>query len=246
MNLTLGKRIASGIMLILMLMTIVGAFSYISLNRVLKIVDQYKDFNTIQGLAASMKEKTDSYLLANYSGEIEVEGKAAEEVLISIDNGSIVIGKMIKQFETDGDGILEKLVSAQKMIDQYRPVFNAYIAEEPKKAVIKAEINTAHQKIMSMIKKGLWMEDIDVAGKILFAGYKAYTNRPSSENWASLQNDLTALIKNIDKWFTVIENVEKLRTLAGQFRGEHDVIKANLVKYHEKEAQQKNSQISDG
>ena len=77
-NLTLGKRIASGIILMLMLMTIVGLFGYISLTRVLQVVDQYRNFNSIQHHISTIKEKTDSYLLANYAGVVQVENKAKE------------------------------------------------------------------------------------------------------------------------------------------------------------------------
>lgn len=238
-NLTLGKRIASGIMLMLLLMALVGVFGFIGLNRVLTVVDQYKNFNAIRDIVSSIKENSDSYLLANYSGEIEAEEKAANAVLTSLENGSVAIENMRTQSGTTGSDILEKLVAAQKVIAEYKAVFNTYISEEPKKVAIKAEINAAHQKIMSMIKKGLWMEDIDVAGKILFAGYKAYINKPSSENWASLQNDLAALTENIDKWFKVIENVEKLREVASQFKAAQEMIKASLANYNETEVRQK-------
>lgn len=240
MNLTLGKRIASGIVLMLILITIVGVFGYISLDRVLKVVDQYKDFNTIQSLVSSIKEKTDRYLLANYSGETDVEEETAKAVRASLVHGSGTLGEMISHYETAGSNIVEKLTSAQQIIDQYRPVFNEYITEEPEKAVLREEIHAAHQTIMGMIKKGLWMEEIDVAGKILLAGYKAYVNKPSSDNWTSLQNDLTVLTEKIDEWFAKIEHVEKLREVGGHFRAERDVIKTNLAQYHEKVAQQKN------
>ncbi|MFH0726332.1 MAG: methyl-accepting chemotaxis protein [Pseudomonadota bacterium] len=239
MHLTLGKRIASGIMLMLLLMALVGVFGFIGLNRVLKVVDQYKNFNTIRDIVSSVKENSDSYLLANYSGEIQAEEKAEKEVLLSLDNGSASIAIMRNQSGTTGNGIMEKLEAAQKVIEEYRAVFNAYISEEPKKAAIKSEINAAHQNIMSMIKKGLWMEDIDVAGKLLFAGYKAYTNKPSPENWVSLQNDLAALTETIDKWFKVIENVEKLREVASRFKAAQEMITASLGNYHETEARQK-------
>ena len=239
LNLTLGKRIAFGIMLMLMMIAIVGAVGCISLNRVLRVVDQYKDFNTIQGLVSSIKEKTDNYLFSNYNGEIQVAEEAAKEVFISLDNGFSAIDKMINQSGKTGKSMNEKLLYAQKTLDQYKSVFNAYVTEEPKKEIAKEEINAAHQKFMGMIKKGLWMEDIDIAGKFLFAGYKAYLNRPSVGNWDILQNNLASLTEKIDKWYTVIENVEKLKETAGQFRSEHEVISKNIHDYNESVAQQK-------
>ncbi len=240
MKLTLGKRIASGIALMLVLMTIVGVVGFISLTRVLKVVDQYKNFNEMERFVSSVKEKTDSYLLASYRGEAKALEEEAKKVIESLDGVLATTGKMITQRQASESNIAEKLVSAKKMLEQYKAVFNDYIAKEPEKEINKAEIGNAHQQMMSMIKKGLWMEEIDVAGKLFSADYKAYINRPSTDNWESLQNNVKVLGEKIEKWFEVIENVQKLREICEQFRSWHAVIQTNLTSYNEKEIIQKN------
>ena len=51
-NLTLGKRIASGIVLMLVLMVVVGAAGYYGLSRVSNVLALYKDIQTFQGIAS--------------------------------------------------------------------------------------------------------------------------------------------------------------------------------------------------
>jgi methyl-accepting chemotaxis protein len=203
------------------------------------VVDQYKNFNAIRDIVLSVKENSDNYLLSNYRGETEAENKAAGEVLASLEKGSAVVGDIRRREAAAENGIEEKLTSAQKAIEQYGIAFSAFIGEEPRKSAIKTEIDSAHQRIMGMIKKGLWMEDIDIAGKILLAAYNAYINKSSPENWLSLQKQLAELSQNIDKWTKVIENVEKLREVASQFKAEYGIIQASLDTYQEIESLQK-------
>ncbi len=80
LHMTLGKRIASGIVLMLVLMLAVGAAGYFGLAQVLRVTEFYKDINELETAVSSVKGHMDRYLLAMAKGQKEGEEKMIKEV----------------------------------------------------------------------------------------------------------------------------------------------------------------------
>ncbi len=74
-EMTLGKRIASGIGLMLVLMVVVGAAGYYGLNRVGAVMGFYRQINSLQGIVASFKDESNSYILSELRDDFEGQEK---------------------------------------------------------------------------------------------------------------------------------------------------------------------------
>ena len=63
LNMTLGKQIAFGIIVLLLLMVMVGSAGYYGLNRVLSVMEFNNTIQVFQNIVSPIKEQTDQYQL---------------------------------------------------------------------------------------------------------------------------------------------------------------------------------------
>lgn len=67
---TLGKRIALGIIIMLLLMFVVGGAGYIGLVHVAKVTAFYRNVNQLKLQVSAVKGATDQYLIALYNEDM--------------------------------------------------------------------------------------------------------------------------------------------------------------------------------
>jgi len=75
MHMTLGKRIASGITLVLVLMVMVGMAGISGLMRVLGVMDFYSEINQFKATLSSLKQGTDQYHDRVFHGRPKGQGR---------------------------------------------------------------------------------------------------------------------------------------------------------------------------
>ena len=68
-RMTLGKRVGSGIVMMLFLMLAVGFGGWFGLTRVLGVVRLYEAVSSVQLTVSTAKEKTGEFLIANLAGD---------------------------------------------------------------------------------------------------------------------------------------------------------------------------------
>lgn len=88
---TLGQRIAFGIILMLILMTVVGAAGYYGLNRVLSVMAFNDNMRLFHNITSLIKEQTDQYQLNVYNAECELANAARQEAFAQLDKGFKVV-----------------------------------------------------------------------------------------------------------------------------------------------------------
>ena len=126
MRLTLAKRIASGIIFMLILMVVVGVVGYFGLMRVLGVMEHYQEINKLERVVSSTKEMTDQFYLAGYSGEAEFREIARKKTNAYLRQGIAIV----KDLEVNSDlrsETIEKLRLAGKAMGEYVNLFDGYL-----------------------------------------------------------------------------------------------------------------------
>ncbi len=231
-NLTLGKRIASGIALMLILTAVVGAAGYYGLSRVSNVMALYKDIKAFQGIVASFKEQSDRYMQAAYRAEKELENSSLQKTLAHLDEGAVAVGR-IKVNATVGEEGRKKLELAEKAIAQYRNLFNAYVLSNESGKQKAQEIAGIHETLVSRINEGkMWCEEMDLAEKIMIAKVSSYFNRASQDNLAKAEEGLEKLKGSIDAWSKRVAGSEELSQVGEKIKTQFDVLKGAFGRYH--------------
>ncbi|MCF8095636.1 MAG: hypothetical protein K9J79_09790 [Desulfobacteraceae bacterium] len=209
-EMTLGKRIASGIGLMLILMLVVGATGYYGLSRVAGVMDFYKQVNSLQATAASFKEESSRYMLSELRDESKEQQAARKET-------SSLLGKaenMLARLESmRGNGKQEKegISSAKAAINQYGADFENYVAANADKAGLAEKTENIHKKLSKTIENaGMWNEEMITEGKILGNYTKLYFNRASAANWQALEKSIESFGKALATWRERVAGSEEL------------------------------------
>ena len=126
LNVTLGKRIALGIVVMLLLMVMVGSAGYYSLNRVLSVMGFNNNIQVFQNIVSSIKEQTDQYQLSIYSAANDLKEAARKEVFVQLDKGIGMI-EQIKKLPSLEDYSRKGLSDDETEIKNYKNDFNGFI-----------------------------------------------------------------------------------------------------------------------
>ena len=98
LSMTLGKRIAFGIVVMLILMAMVGTAGYYGLNRVLSVMRFNENIRMFQNVISLIKEQTDQYQLNVYSGEVKLMEAARKGAFTQLNKG-VKLVEQIKRRE---------------------------------------------------------------------------------------------------------------------------------------------------
>ena len=231
-NLTLGKRIASGIILMLMLMVVVGGAGYVGLTRVLKVTEFYKSVNDFQTVVSSAKESTDQYLLAIYGGEGERQEKEQANTLAYLRKGLLAVGGIV-----NNPGITQEsregLQLAEKKIKGYGEVFKDYTRFETEKGKIVEEVGSLHRELYTRIEAGKFAYEKMVADTdVLVSIDLAYFNSSTDGNWLSVEKGLDKLKESITKWIEKLGGSEEFALIGKNIDAGREALKERLTAYH--------------
>ncbi|MBW2017437.1 MAG: methyl-accepting chemotaxis protein [Deltaproteobacteria bacterium] len=233
-QLTLGKRIASGIILLLILMGIVGGAGYFGLLRVSKVVGLYKDISSLQSIVALGKEQFDLYMVAALSGDRESMAETKAKTLDILGKGSAFIEEIKGKASVDRAG-KEQLAAAQEAIKGYRKAFVQYTLEEDEKEKLAGQIEDMYKGLAGNIEKGqLWHQEMIMEAKVLMSNVQVYLPRPSPGHWKNVEEGFSKLLKTIKAWAGKINNSDSLRELGATILKQYETFKSTVEQFHEK------------
>lgn len=186
-TLTLGKRIAIGIVIMLILMTVVGAAGYLGLRRMSDVTAFYSKINELQFSAVSAKGKTDQYLLAIFNDERESAKKLYQSSLTQL-GAALNIVAMIKDHGTVHEEGREKLLRSEQEVHLYKSTLGKYARAQEVKDQLATEIQALNEPILKKISEGvLWIEQMEMNFKVLMSVVRAYLNKSTDRNWTKLE-----------------------------------------------------------
>lgn len=243
-RLTLGKRIASGIIIMLVLMVIVGAAGYLGLNRVSDVTAFYGDINTFQQTAASVKAATDQYLLAILKDDKERQEKAQGETFSYLDKALGMVEVIKEQPAVDGEG-KERLAYSKEEINKYKSIFTLYVQAEKEKARIADELGSLGAPIYEkIVTSNIFTEDMDLNWKVLDSVLKTYLNKDTDENWANLEKSRSTFEQSVKEWagkiansIQLVEVAKEIEDLFKQFSGKIDGHQNQVIQQRQFEEQ---------
>ncbi|MFP4087751.1 MAG: methyl-accepting chemotaxis protein [Desulfobacteraceae bacterium] len=232
-NVTLGKRIGSGTVLMLILMVIVGAGGYYGLKQVSGVMDIYRKINEIQAAAASFKESSDQYMLARYRGQGELQKEARERALSFLDKAHGVIAQ-VRANAVLGKAGKAKLESADSAVSQYREKFQAYLSAEQGQEKLARKIRDQNETLLALIEEAqLWNDEMLLNAKLVKGEIGIYFNRPSGDNRANVKGAQETLMQSLADWFEKIGGSEELGQIADKIKAQYQALAGTLQQYHD-------------
>jgi hypothetical protein len=232
-NWTLGTRIASGTIIMLVLAVIVGMAGYFGLTRMLAAVSFYKDINSLQSTISSVKGMTDQYLLATFGGDSQEKEHAQKETLSLLSKGMELAESIKGQLTADEDSG-KRLENAVKGMANYRQSINEYALSEEEKVRLNLEIMETFRQMVENMKGLIFVEEVDIAGRLLIANFSKYTNSASSDNWKRVEADTVSFGKIFDDWYVKISNSDELREIGDKIKAQFNSVNVLLGSYHAK------------
>lgn len=229
-NMTLGKRIALGIVIMLLLMLLVGSAGYYGLNRVLSVMEFNSSIQAFQNIVSSIKEQTDQYQLSIFNSENDLKEKYRKAAFVQLDKGIHLIGQL-KNRSIMGDAGGIEVSNAETEITKYKDDFNGLIRAIEKRRLLNEQVRTTYDQFINEAKGKFLAEEIERAGSIFISGFIAYNTQNSENNWKSLNNSVELLTKSLDVWHEKVESSDELSVVSKKLRAYSESIKADLSAY---------------
>ena len=235
-TMTLGKRIALGIAIMLVLMIIVGAAGYLGLDRVSNTMGLYRDINRFERIVSSIKGETDQYILALYGNNKNQEKTAFKGAVTQLDRAMemVVAIKDHPVIDTEGE---QKLNRSKENLIQYKSALTEYAQSEKVKNQSASEIQALYKPLLEKINTGkLWAEEMDLNCKLLMNIVIAYINKSTDANWDKVEENLTKFEKSVKDWTEKVSSSEQLKpvaaaieSLARDYRSKVEQFKAQVM-----------------
>ena len=238
-SMTLGKRIAFGIIVMLGLLVIVGTAGYYGLNRVLSVMELNSSMRNFQMITSLIKEQTDQYQLNAYNGEIELANTARQGAILQIDKGVELIQK-IKIHPAMSQAGKKSLSAAEAEVLNYKKDFIELINAIEQRNQLGIEIKKSYEMFLEEVKGQFLAEDIENGSSIFISSFIAYDTQTSKGNWTALSNAVAALEKNIATWHQKIKNSDELSAISNKLRALYEQMKAAIESYQTQVANQHN------
>ena len=153
LTMTLGKRIALGIAIMLALMVVVGLAGYTGLDRVMKVTAFYGDVNEFQRIVASIKGDTDQYVMALYSGMTEQGEQGFKGAVVQLAHAMEMVGKIKEHSIVDAEE-KKNLDLSKEDLRRYKKNMAEYAQSEKIKSQLALEIDSLYEPLLKKIEAG--------------------------------------------------------------------------------------------
>ncbi|MCF8062437.1 MAG: hypothetical protein K9M82_07975 [Deltaproteobacteria bacterium] len=232
-NLTLGKRIASAIVLILVLATIVGSAGYFGLSGMMTVTDLYKEVNSLESTVSSVRGMTYRYFLASSTDDAETKESSRNQVLDSTERGLEIVSSL-RNSASVGTDYVERYDQSALEIEGFRKSFEAYTAVEAEKDELQLEITQLLEKLAEDVQNGaLFFEQMDLAAQILISDFASYATKNTEKNWNKIQKSYENFNDEAGKWYEKISNSDQIRSTGDQIKVKSKALSASLIGYHD-------------
>jgi len=153
-KLTFRQKIFASVIVLLLLMTVVGIAGYFGLNSVLTAMDFYRKVNNLQKNTYLVKEHTDKYLIAVYSGESEIQQENVKTIIAALNKERLDIKELRKYFTT-GKAAFKNLEDAEIIANKIELLLKSYFPMQEENVELENEIKKTLPDIEDLIEKGL-------------------------------------------------------------------------------------------
>jgi hypothetical protein len=213
-RMTLGKRVGSGIVMMLFLMLAVGFGGWFGLTRVLGVVRLYQAVSSVQMVVSTAKEKTGEFLIANLVGDQTLGDAAFSDSQIQIRKALAQIDAVKSDSGTSAQD-LEKVVLVEKAITGYRELLDKYRNSEKSKSESNVRIRGLIDKLNTEAKQDLFLgEELVSNAKVMTGSLAAYADKSSPANWDRLQKGMSGFEKSLSGWTAKVTTSTELRGTA--------------------------------
>lgn len=217
-EMTLGKRIAFGIALMLVLMLVVGGAGYYGLSRVDAVMKLYTQVNSLQTLAAAFRDESNKYML--YEMQDDTPGKeAAHEAAFSLlGEGDAMLARLesvpgITPEEVQG------IASARDAMNTYKEHFEAYISANTVKTELAGQTGSEFEEIFKEVEEAeFWKDEMALTARIMSNYTLSYFNRASDANWEELVQSIDEFAAARNDWAEKTSNSEMLQERAEKIK----------------------------
>ena len=159
-NVSIGKKIALGIVLMLLLIGIVGGIGYYSLSQVSSVMVFNKKISSLQQTSISIKQNGESYRFTILLDNIDEAEKAKNDFSDNINKALTTISEVKSSQIIDDEG-KQKLDESEGLITEYKELFDSYLEFENTKATTKqAFIDATDGFNKAMGDETMWLEDV--------------------------------------------------------------------------------------
>lgn len=222
---TLGKRIASGIILMLVLMVVVGVVGYFGLTSVLEVTEFSGKINELGNAVGSARSGTDRYLLSIHSGDKELRDSSLSGVPRQLAEGLRLIDELRSQAGVGAED-MDKLENSVKEINGFSQAFDQYKGLDDEKTGHEQAIDQSFTAILANISQGIVsIDQMTLRANVLKATMVNYLKRPNEDSWSTALADLDKLDKAVGEWRTLVSSSEKLKPLGDDINKQYQDIK---------------------
>jgi methyl-accepting chemotaxis protein len=243
-NMTLGKRMVSGIVLMLALMVIVGLAGYFGMKRMSAVTGMYTLVGDLQMVLATVKEHTDAYTLASQIRDKKGQDQAVKKVSIMLKKGQGELEKIKVHPALDEDS-RPMITEMEKGINGYRAFFQGYIQAQETKKKLEKSIGDQFNAFIGWIQKGeLFIEQMDLSAKIFQSDFVAFCSQATDERWKKLQKGSLKADKEINLWYEKIKGSDQIRAAGDEIKKRYIQVSKGIKEYHAAHQEQNRIQQS--
>ncbi len=219
-DLTLGKRIASGILLMLMLMILVGAVGYFGLKHVVDVMEFSGKITGLDQVISYARSEADRYVAGVYSGDKDLVELSVKGVSEQLERALAMVGELRSDPAIRADDA-EKLENSAKEINNFFQAFNQYRAMDGEKSRTEESINKALAGLLDHISKGAFqIQQMTLNLNITKSSIADYLRVPTEDNWFTVNTDMEKLDKVIKEWNGLVKGTTQL-----------DEVRSNINQY---------------
>jgi methyl-accepting chemotaxis protein len=232
-EMTLGKRIASGIALMLVLMLVVGAAGYYGLSRVDTVMGVYRQVNALQSLAAAFRDESSKYMLSEMQDDAAGKEAAQKAAFLLLEQGDDMLADLesmpgITHEEKQG------ISSARDAMNTYKANFEAYVSANIEKTGLTDQIESEFEQMFKEVEGAeFWNDDMVFTARIMSNYTSSYINRASETNWLELERGVGEFSSARDEWAEKTSNSEMLSQRADRILEALEKYVASVKMYRE-------------
>ncbi len=232
-EMTLGKRIASGIVLMLVLMLVVGGAGYYGLSRVDKVMGVYRQVNSLQRLAAAFRDESSKYMLSEMQDDAAGTEAAYEAAFSLLDEAET----MLTQLESmPGINAEEErdIGSARDAMTAYKTNFETYISANMTKAGLAEQAVSEFDQMFTEVEGAeFWKDDMVFTARIMSNYALSYFNKASGANWEALEKGIDKFSAASDEWAEKTSSSETLAARAERIKQALDIYVETIHTFRE-------------
>lgn len=230
-RMTLGRRIASGIVLVLLLMLAVGGVGYVGITGIRSVVGFSDKISNLQVAVASAESHTDRYLLSTFDGDKDLQKNSVAGISSQLSEAARIIAEIKTNSILTSDDF-EKLNLASNEITAFGKVFAQYKGLDEEKARLEGASGQFWSAMMENMGKGvLRIENMLLDSNALQAAMINYLKSVTADNWARTVAALDKTNDGIATWAQFVEGSAQLKDLGKEIVRQYGDLRSALEQH---------------